>query len=55
MEQNQINIEFATWINTLKIKVRSARQKIAYSINSQLLELYWDIGKEVDLKLKNSN
>ena len=55
MEQNQINIEFASWINTLKKKVHSARQKIAFSINSQLLELYWEIGKEVDSKLKNSN
>lgn len=38
-----------------KKKVHSARQKIAYSINSQLLELYWEIGKEVDGKLKNSD
>ncbi len=55
MEQNQINIEFASWINSLKKKVQSARQKIAFSINSQLLELYWEIGKEVDSKLKSSN
>ena len=55
MEQNQINIEFASWINSLKKKVQSAWQKIAFSINSQLLELHWEIGKEVDSKLKSSN
>ena len=55
MDQNQINIEFASWINSLKKKVQSARQKIAFSINSQLLELYWEIGKDVDSKLKSSN
>jgi hypothetical protein len=55
MENNQINSEFNSWIKTLKQKVHSARQKIAYSINSQLLELYWEIGKDVDSKLKTAN
>lgn len=55
MDQNQINSEFASWINSLKKKVQSAIQKIAFSINSQLLELYWEIGKDVDSKLKSSN
>jgi len=55
MENNQINIEFNNWIKTLKLKVHSARQKIAFSINSQLLELYWEIGKDVDSKLKIAN
>jgi predicted nuclease of restriction endonuclease-like (RecB) superfamily len=55
MEKNQINVEFANWINELKQKVHSARQKIAFSINSQLLELYWEIGRDVDYKLKTAN
>ena len=55
MDENQLNIEFAAWINSLKKKVHSARQKIAFSINSQLLELYWEIGREVDNKLENAN
>jgi predicted nuclease of restriction endonuclease-like (RecB) superfamily len=55
MEKNEINIEFTTWIDSLKKKVHSARQKIAFSINSQLLELYWEIGKEVNTKISNSN
>ena len=55
MKKNQVNLEFVTWIYSLKQKVHSARQKIAFSINSQLLELYWEIGKEVDNKIKNSN
>jgi predicted nuclease of restriction endonuclease-like (RecB) superfamily len=55
MENNHINIEFNNWIKTLKQKVHSARQKIAFSLNSQLLELYWEIGKDVDSKLRNSN
>jgi hypothetical protein len=55
MKQNQLNSEFAIWINSLKEKVHSARQKIAFSINSQLLELYWEIGKEVNEKITNAH
>ena len=55
MENKHLNIEFITWINILKKKVHSARQKIAFSINSQVLELYWEIGKEVDSKMNQSD
>lgn len=55
MENQQFNLEFINWINALKKKVHSARQKVAFSINSQVLELYWEIGKDVDDKLKKSN
>jgi predicted nuclease of restriction endonuclease-like (RecB) superfamily len=47
--------EYAQWILMLKVKVQSTQSKIALSINAALLELYWDIGKEIDLKLKNAD
>ncbi|MFV0554002.1 MAG: YhcG family protein [Mangrovibacterium sp.] len=31
----------------MKSKIQSARVKVALSINSQLLELYWEIGKDI--------
>ena len=46
--------EFYSWLNELKDKIHLARRKITYSINSQLLELYWEIGKEVSEKQANS-
>lgn len=55
MENNIDNTNFSIWIATLKAKVHSARQKIAFSLNSQVLELYWDIGKEICIKQQNSN
>jgi hypothetical protein len=55
MENKHLNIECITWVNLLKKKVHSARQKIAFSINSQLLELYWEIGKEVESKMNQSD
>ncbi len=42
--------EFYEWINDLKRTITSARQKLAATINSQVLELYWEIGKEISSK-----
>jgi len=41
------NKEYRTWIVELKTKIHSAQNKVAYTINSQLLELYWQIGKDI--------
>lgn len=47
--------EFNQWIEELKQKIHSARRKVALSINSQLLELYWELGKEIVAKQNKSN
>jgi len=47
--------EFNRWIEELKQKIHSARRKVALSINSQLLELYWELGKEIVAKQNKSN
>ncbi|GHT48744.1 hypothetical protein FACS189440_13070 [Bacteroidia bacterium] len=47
--------EFVKWISELKAKIHSARNKLAFSINSQILELYWEIGKEMAEKQQNSD
>ncbi|MCG8409988.1 MAG: PDDEXK nuclease domain-containing protein [Bacteroidales bacterium] len=39
--------EYNNWIKKLKSKIHVARTKVALSINSQLLELYWEIGKDI--------
>ncbi len=46
--------DFAEWINSLKSKIHSARNKLAFSINSQILELYWEIGRDITEKQQNS-
>jgi predicted nuclease of restriction endonuclease-like (RecB) superfamily len=51
----EINIsDFAAWITDLKMKIHSARNKLAFSINTQILELYWEIGKEIAEKQEKS-
>ena len=49
------NSDFLEWITTLKAKIRSARNKLAFSINLQVLELYWEIGRDIAEKQKNSH
>ena len=46
--------DFLEWITTFKAKIRSARNKLAFSINSQVLELYWEIGRDIAEKQQNS-
>jgi len=47
--------DFSEWITTLKAKIRSARNKLAFSINSQVLELYWEMGRDIAEKQQNSH
>jgi hypothetical protein len=44
MDHLKSNNEFYDWINELKRTIKSARQKLAATINSQVLEIYWEIG-----------
>jgi len=49
------SIDFLDWITTIKAKIRSARNKLAFSINSQVLELYWEIGRDIAEKQQSSH
>ena len=48
------NKEYQSWVEGLKSKIRAARNKIAFSVNSQLLELYWEIGRDITQKQVSS-
>ena len=47
--------DFTEWVNSLKAKIHAARNKLAFSINSQILELYWEIGRDIAEKQQNSH
>ena len=55
MSKQLPNIEYSNWIKNLKIKIREAQNKVAFSINSQLLELYWELGRELAMRQKNTD
>jgi predicted nuclease of restriction endonuclease-like (RecB) superfamily len=39
--------EYTKFITSLKTKIRSAQIKAAVTVNSELIKLYWEIGKEI--------
>lgn len=56
MQKNSFEIaDYKDWINNLKGKVQSTQSKVALSVNQTVLELYWEIGKEIEIKLKSAN
>ena len=39
--------EYTKFITSLKAKIRSAQIKAAVTVNSELIRLYWEIGKDI--------
>ncbi len=55
MNKGGINLsEYYEWINKIKAKIHSTRTRIALSANSELLNLYWEIGREIVEKQRKS-
>jgi predicted nuclease of restriction endonuclease-like (RecB) superfamily len=53
--QNANNSEYLNWISELKSKIQSSQLKAAISVNKVLLNLYWELGKSISLKISKSN
>ncbi len=49
------NTEFKEWISELKSKIRVAQTKVALSLNNQLIELYWEIGRNIVARQEDTN
>jgi predicted nuclease of restriction endonuclease-like (RecB) superfamily len=46
--------DYKMWIVDLKGRIQSAQIKAALTVNSQLLELYWELGREICEKQKKA-
>ncbi len=53
-EKDPIISDYHHWIKSLKSTIRSAKTKVALSVNKQLIELYWHIGKEIAVKINSA-
>ena len=53
--QMQIDKTYKLWLKSIKQKIISARLKVAASINTQLMELYWELGKNIVQKQEEAN
>lgn len=38
---------YAEWLTELKLRVHSARQRVATAVNRELVDLYWKIGRDI--------
>jgi len=48
MIEKEINkIEYLEWLNSIKVQIHQAQIKAALSVNSELINLYWNIGKSI--------
>ena len=41
------NIEYKNWFIALKTNIRQRQIKAAMAVNSQLILMYWELGKEI--------
>lgn len=48
------NSEYNDWIANLKTQVRQSQQKASLAVNSELIKLYWSIGKQISAKQNQS-
>ncbi len=55
MKLEKSNKEYFEWFASIKEKVRRSQIKAAVKVNTTLLEFYWELGKEIVEKQKNSN
>lgn len=55
MNELKKTTDYFHWINDLKSKIHAAQTKVALTINSQLLELYWEIGKDISERQENTD
>ncbi len=54
MNLEKRNREYLNWVQNLKNKIGRAQIKAAISVNSELIKLYWEIGKELFQKQKEN-
>lgn len=48
------NNEYQDWVTNLKAQVRTSQQKASLAVNSELIKLYWSIGKQISDKQTQS-
>jgi predicted nuclease of restriction endonuclease-like (RecB) superfamily len=47
--------QYRQWVTQLKAKIGAAQIKAAVTVNRQLLELYWELGREIYEKQQTAN
>lgn len=45
--------DYKLWLRELKLKIKESQIRAALSVNSQLILLYWDLGRQIVEKQEN--
>jgi len=46
--------EYRTWLADLKLQIRQTQLRSALRVNAELMNLYWNLGKDIAEKQVNS-
>ncbi len=46
--------DYKTWLSDIKAKVRNAQLKAAVKVNTELLDLYWQLGADITVKQQHA-
>lgn len=47
--------EYSQWLAKQKDKIRTRQLTAALKVNTEMIALYWDLGKAITEKVENSN
>ena len=51
---NLNNEDYKTWITNIKKKIKQSQIKAAVKVNYELLDLYWELGRDIVEKQEES-
>ena len=52
---NIIDNDYKQWLGELKTRIYSSQLKAAVKVNTELLRLYWDLGKDIVVRQMDSS
>ncbi len=49
-----VDDEYKAWIENIKSRIKHSQIKASVKVNHEMLDLYWDIGRDIVAKQKNA-
>ena len=49
-----VDDEYKAWIENIKNRIKHSQIKASVKVNHEMLDLYWDIGRDIVAKQKNA-
>lgn len=46
--------QYITWLNDIKSNIKSSQLKASVAVNTELIKMYWYLGKEISEKQEKS-